>query len=190
LKTALLCNVHFNKGCFKLICLRKHVVGQGTCGLRVLRVPMLAAPTAQKSCQTVAEMISSVLQAHVNIAHKFCSFCAQAQADAINLLAGQKTNENPENVVGVLTLAGKGPRVLVTPTGDLGKILGAMHGLGMDGETNLCSGVQVCLPYFLCTICVCCILYLPLLRELSTTYINPRVSCSEEGICIEWVTRC
>jgi len=67
----------------------------------------------------------------------------EAQADAINLLAGQKTNENPENVVGVLTLAGKGPRVLVTPTGDLGKILGAMHGLGMDGETNLCSGVQI-----------------------------------------------
>jgi len=67
----------------------------------------------------------------------------EAQAEAINLLAGQKTNENPENVVGVLTLAGKGPRVLVTPTGDLGKILGAMHGLGMEGETNICSGVQV-----------------------------------------------
>eukprot|EP00959_Pyramimonas_sp_CCMP1952_P106013 2216608-Pyramimonas_sp.AAC.2 len=67
----------------------------------------------------------------------------RAQAEAINLLAGQKTNENPENVVGVLSLAGKGPRVLVTPTGDLGKILGAMHGLGMEGETNICSGVQL-----------------------------------------------
>lgn len=67
----------------------------------------------------------------------------QAQAEAINLLAGQKTNENPENTVGILTLAGKGPRVLVTPTSDLGKILGAMHDLGMEGETNICSGVQV-----------------------------------------------
>mmetsp|Transcript_32315 Transcript_32315/g.62124 ORF Transcript_32315/g.62124 Transcript_32315/m.62124 type:complete len:395 (+) Transcript_32315:215-1399(+) len=67
----------------------------------------------------------------------------EAQAEAINLLAGQKTNENPENTVGILTLAGKGPRVLVTPTSDLGKILGAMHDLGMEGETNICSGVQV-----------------------------------------------
>ena len=58
-------------------------------------------------------------------------------------MAGQKTNDNPENTVGILTLAGKGPRVLVTPTSDLGKILGAMHDLGMEGETNICTGVQV-----------------------------------------------
>lgn len=36
---------------------------------------------------------------------------------------------NPENTVGVLTMAGKGVRVLVTPTSDLGKILACMHGL-------------------------------------------------------------
>jgi hypothetical protein len=35
---------------------------------------------------------------------------------------------NPENTVGVLTMAGKGPRVLITPTNDLGKILQALHG--------------------------------------------------------------
>lgn len=35
---------------------------------------------------------------------------------------------NPENTVGVLTMAGKGVRVLVTPTSDLGKILACMHG--------------------------------------------------------------
>lgn len=35
---------------------------------------------------------------------------------------------NPENTVGVLTMAGKGVRVLVTPTTDLGKILACMHG--------------------------------------------------------------
>ena len=35
---------------------------------------------------------------------------------------------NPENTVGVLTMAGKGVRVLVTPTADLGKILSSMHG--------------------------------------------------------------
>jgi len=38
------------------------------------------------------------------------------------------TQSNPENTVGVLTMAGKGVRVLVTPTSDLGKILACMHG--------------------------------------------------------------
>ena len=51
----------------------------------------------------------------------------QAQADAVNLLAGAKTQANPENAVGVLTMAGKAPRVLVTPTPDLGKVLNAMQ---------------------------------------------------------------
>jgi hypothetical protein len=75
-------------------------------------------------------------------------WCArpQAQSEAIHLLASHKANDNPENTVGILTLAGKNPRVLVTPTSDLGKILGAMHGLGMEGETDVCSGMQVTAP--------------------------------------------
>ena len=46
----------------------------------------------------------------------------QAQADCVNLLAGAKTQANPENTVGVITMAGKAPQVLVTPTPDLGKV--------------------------------------------------------------------
>lgn len=42
---------------------------------------------------------------------------------------------NPENTVGVMTMAGKGVRVLVTPTSDLGKILACMHGKLIDPET-------------------------------------------------------
>ncbi|XP_022965261.1 26S proteasome non-ATPase regulatory subunit 4 homolog [Cucurbita maxima] len=67
----------------------------------------------------------------------------QAQADAVNLICGAKTQSNPENTVGVLTMAGKGVRVLVTPTSDLGKILACMHGLELGGETNLAAGIQV-----------------------------------------------
>ncbi|KAI3462353.1 hypothetical protein Pfo_019016 [Paulownia fortunei] len=67
----------------------------------------------------------------------------QAQADAINLICGAKTQSNPENTVGVLTMAGKGVRVLVTPTSDLGKILACMHGLEIGGEMNLTAGIQV-----------------------------------------------
>jgi len=34
----------------------------------------------------------------------------QAQADAVNLLAGAKTQHHPENTVGVMTMAGKTPQ--------------------------------------------------------------------------------
>jgi hypothetical protein len=67
----------------------------------------------------------------------------QAQADAVNLLAGAKTQANPENTVGVLTMAGKTPRVLVTPTPDLGKVLNSMTDIAIEGEANIASSVQI-----------------------------------------------
>ncbi|KAK8947960.1 26S proteasome non-ATPase regulatory subunit 4 [Platanthera guangdongensis] len=67
----------------------------------------------------------------------------QAQSDAVNLICGAKTQSNPENTVGLLTMAGKRVRVLVTPTSDLGKILACMHGLEIGGVLNLVSGVQI-----------------------------------------------
>ncbi|CAM8941052.1 unnamed protein product [Rhodiola kirilowii] len=67
----------------------------------------------------------------------------QAQADAISLICGAKTQSNPENTVGVMIMAGKGVRVLVTPTSDLGKILACMHGLEIGSEMNLAAGIQV-----------------------------------------------
>ncbi|KAI0655235.1 hypothetical protein C8Q70DRAFT_1057603 [Cubamyces menziesii] len=51
----------------------------------------------------------------------------QAQADAVTTLFQTKVDSNPENTVGFMTMAGKGPEVLVTHTKDLGKILGAIH---------------------------------------------------------------
>lgn len=67
----------------------------------------------------------------------------QAQADAVNLLAGAKTQANPENTVGVLIMAGKTPRVLVTPTPDLGKVLNCMTDINIDGEANIATSVQI-----------------------------------------------
>ncbi|VFR02510.1 unnamed protein product [Cuscuta campestris] len=67
----------------------------------------------------------------------------QAQADAVNLICGAKTQYNPENTVGVLTMAGKGVRVLATPTSDLGKILACTHGVQIGGDMNLAAGIQV-----------------------------------------------
>ncbi|KAJ4898749.1 26S proteasome non-ATPase regulatory subunit 4-like protein [Raphanus sativus] len=67
----------------------------------------------------------------------------QAQTEAVNLLCGAKTQSNPENTVGILTMAGKGVRVLTTPTSDLGKILACMHGLDVGGEMNLTAAIQI-----------------------------------------------
>ncbi|XP_044508541.1 26S proteasome non-ATPase regulatory subunit 4 homolog [Mangifera indica] len=67
----------------------------------------------------------------------------RAQSDAVSLICGAKTQSNPENTVGVLTMAGKGVRVLTTPTTDLGKILACMHDIEMGGEMNIAAGIQV-----------------------------------------------
>ncbi len=60
----------------------------------------------------------------------------------MNLLAGAKTQSNPESCVGILSLAGKVPKMLVTPTPDLGKVLNSMHGMALEGHTNVTTGVQ------------------------------------------------
>ena len=68
----------------------------------------------------------------------------QAQAEAVNLLAGAKTGSNPENTVGILSLAGvRGPKVLATPTGDLGRILSTMQEIKPEGNVSLVQGVQI-----------------------------------------------
>ncbi|KIK68844.1 hypothetical protein GYMLUDRAFT_34835 [Collybiopsis luxurians FD-317 M1] len=50
-----------------------------------------------------------------------------AQADAVNIVFQTKIDSNPENTVGIMSMAGKGPEVLVTHSKDLGQILKAIH---------------------------------------------------------------
>ncbi|KAI9137475.1 hypothetical protein BKA69DRAFT_1110332 [Paraphysoderma sedebokerense] len=66
-----------------------------------------------------------------------------AQKDAVNLIFGAKTQSNPENTVGLMTMAGKSPEVLVTLTADIGKILSAMHSVKLNGKPNLPTGIQI-----------------------------------------------
>jgi len=68
----------------------------------------------------------------------------QAQADAVNLLAGAKTQDNPESSVGVLSFGGLRPRVIVALTQELGEILSRMSQLSMEGQSShLSQGVQM-----------------------------------------------
>ncbi|EEH39244.1 26S proteasome regulatory subunit RPN10 [Paracoccidioides lutzii Pb01] len=67
----------------------------------------------------------------------------QAQADAINLIHAAKTQANPESSVGLMSMAGKGPEVLVTLTADIGKILDGLHRTKIRGQAHLVSSIQV-----------------------------------------------
>ncbi|CAI9099983.1 OLC1v1036887C1 [Oldenlandia corymbosa var. corymbosa] len=69
----------------------------------------------------------------------------EAQAEAINLICSAKLESNPENTVGLLTMAGngKGASVLITPTNDLADVLARMHAVEIGGEINLAVGLEV-----------------------------------------------
>ncbi|KAG0039084.1 hypothetical protein BGZ82_009782 [Podila clonocystis] len=67
----------------------------------------------------------------------------EAQADAVNLIFGAKTQSNPENTVSLMTMAGKSPKVLVTFTSDIGKILSALHAVSIGGKASFLTSVQI-----------------------------------------------
>ncbi|RUS17859.1 hypothetical protein BC937DRAFT_89404 [Endogone sp. FLAS-F59071] len=66
-----------------------------------------------------------------------------AQSDAVNMIFGSKMQSNPENTVGLMTMAGKSPDVLVTLTNDPGKILTALHSVKLSGKIDFITGVQI-----------------------------------------------
>lgn len=62
-----------------------------------------------------------------------------AMADAAHIIFTTKTDSNPENSVGVMTAAGKGPEVLVTHTRELGQIIQGAH----DAKTKIGGAVDI-----------------------------------------------
>lgn len=66
----------------------------------------------------------------------------EAQIDAVNMVCGAKMQGNPENTVGILTMA-KRPDVLVSLTQDVGKILTCLHELKIEGRANLLTSLQI-----------------------------------------------
>nr|SVE76471.1 EOG090X08NC [Daphnia longispina] len=65
----------------------------------------------------------------------------QAQQDAVNMVCHSKTRSNPENNVGLLTLANT--KVLATLTTDAGRILSKLHQVQPEGAINLLTGVRI-----------------------------------------------
>eukprot|EP00586_Coscinodiscus_wailesii_P022849 CAMPEP_0172497030 /NCGR_PEP_ID=MMETSP1066-20121228/94760_1 /TAXON_ID=671091 /ORGANISM="Coscinodiscus wailesii, Strain CCMP2513" /LENGTH=215 /DNA_ID=CAMNT_0013269603 /DNA_START=182 /DNA_END=825 /DNA_ORIENTATION=- len=67
---------------------------------------------------------------------------AESQHDAANVLVSAKTQSNPENTVGVIAMCGqnRGADLLVSPTDDMGKILGALHGVPLRSGYSSSGG--------------------------------------------------
>jgi 26S proteasome regulatory subunit N10 len=60
------------------------------------------------------------------------------------MISGKKMNQNVENVVGLMTTAGKkGCEVHVSLSQDPGKLLTAMHKIKIAGESDLLSAIQI-----------------------------------------------
>lgn len=68
-----------------------------------------------------------------------------AQADAATIIFQTITNSNPESSVGLMSMGGKGPEVLVTLTTEQGKILDGLHRTKNKilGTSHLATGIQV-----------------------------------------------
>ncbi|XP_014675701.1 PREDICTED: 26S proteasome non-ATPase regulatory subunit 4-like isoform X2 [Priapulus caudatus] len=65
----------------------------------------------------------------------------QAQQDAVNLICRSKTRSNPENSVGLMTLANV--RVLVTLTSDAGNVMAKLHQIQPSGFINIITGIRI-----------------------------------------------
>ncbi|XP_058791288.1 26S proteasome non-ATPase regulatory subunit 4 isoform X2 [Phymastichus coffea] len=65
----------------------------------------------------------------------------QAQQDAVNLVCHSKTRANPENNVGLITLANV--EVLATLTSDVGRILSKLHQVQPNGNLSLITGIRI-----------------------------------------------
>ncbi|XP_063054675.1 26S proteasome non-ATPase regulatory subunit 4-like isoform X2 [Engraulis encrasicolus] len=66
----------------------------------------------------------------------------QAQQDAVNIVCHTKTRSNPENNVGLITLANN-CEVLTTLTPDTGRILSKLHAVQPLGNINFTTGIRV-----------------------------------------------
>ncbi|CAL4924321.1 unnamed protein product [Urochloa decumbens] len=73
----------------------------------------------------------------------YCPSRFEAQSQAVAMVCHSKLQVNRESTVGVLTMAGRGVNVIITPTDDVGKVLARMHGLEIGGEANLTVAIEV-----------------------------------------------
>ncbi|WVQ64310.1 uncharacterized protein L199_002472 [Kwoniella botswanensis] len=67
----------------------------------------------------------------------------QAQAQAVQTVFTAKTDSNPESAVGLMSMAGNSPSLLVTPTNDLGKLLSSLSKVNISGISSLSTSISI-----------------------------------------------
>lgn len=67
----------------------------------------------------------------------------QAQLDTVEIIFRRKTNSNPENTVGLMTMAGESSVVLSNLTTNYGQILSGLHSSKIEGQSSIVDGIQV-----------------------------------------------
>lgn len=66
-----------------------------------------------------------------------------SQADAANLIAENKCEKNPENSIGIVSMAGKRVEVHVTLTNDLARILNAVKDIKLSQECDFLTALNI-----------------------------------------------
>lgn len=67
----------------------------------------------------------------------------EQQFDTFSRVADAKMR-HPESMVGLMTMSGKAPNMLVTPSVDIGKLLGSLHGkVRFEGESHVVAALQI-----------------------------------------------
>jgi 26S proteasome regulatory subunit N10 len=67
----------------------------------------------------------------------------ESQVEAANLLAENKCERNPENGIGVISMAGKRVEVHVTLTNDVSRILNAIRDVNLSGECDFMTAMNI-----------------------------------------------
>jgi len=67
----------------------------------------------------------------------------EAQNDAANLISSTKIESNPESSVAVISMAGRGPKVLVTLSSDIRGILNSIASVKLEGKSDVLATLQV-----------------------------------------------
>ncbi|KAJ1610129.1 26S proteasome regulatory subunit 5a [Cryptosporidium canis] len=65
------------------------------------------------------------------------------QQDAVHFISGVKTQQNPENLVGIISMAGERTELMVTPTSDLSSTMHAMDEIRLYGKIDLIRAIQI-----------------------------------------------
>ena len=67
----------------------------------------------------------------------------QAQISAANFIIENRCETNPENSLGIMTMAGKRVEMIATLTNDESRLLGSMSGINLNGECDIISALSI-----------------------------------------------